>query len=341
MEDEKIEEVVKKEESPVKEISKKEARRRKKIKAAFEKRRLKGYKRYLRELRKEIKKRKEKEKRQKEKEKERRRKEREKKKHKRPVGRPKKRGPKKKYKRKKKTTIPKKVGAPVRPILYRIIACQNRVQKKVIGKYRSLDDAYNSFNNLKEIDKEVVFPVYIMGADKLDPVIYEYLLIEVGEGEAPKMRNEYGKLVEQKLNVDNWHIIDKYQFKKEETFWIFGYDNRSERKTFQWIYYNILLADIETKYDFKRVLIFKNKIIIKDDNNEMKIIFCKDERDAVRFYNLTEQWIKRDKLKQVLFIGDYSNRSPKQLELINEIMALTGWPRVKVTMKNTSFNLKN
>ena len=66
------------------------------------------------------------------------------------------------------------------------------------------------------------------------------------------MRNEYGKLVEQNLNIDGWVVIDKYRYNIEETFWVWGYKNKNDRKTFLWIYENIILSNIISSYDFKR-----------------------------------------------------------------------------------------
>ena len=150
------------------------------------------------------------------------------------------------------------------------------------------------------------------------------------------LRNEYGKLVEQRTNIDGWIVLDKFRYQIEETFWVYGYDNRSDRKTFTWIYDNLLKNNIEYIYDYKRILIYKNKIVIKHDDGYIDLIFSKSPSDAIRFYNQLESWVKRDKIKQVLFIGDYSSISPKRKQLENEIMELTGWPRAKVQMKGTT-----
>ena len=83
-----------------------------------------------------------------------------------------------------------------------------------------------------------------------------------------------------------------------------------------------------------------NKIVIKNDVNEIELVLCKDESDAVRFYNKTEEWIKRDKIKQVLFMGDYSSISDRRRKLEDELIALTGWTKKKVQMKNNTYYRK-
>ena len=78
-------------------------------------------------------------------------------------------------------------------------------------------------------------------------------------------------------------------------------------------------------------------MILKDDNNNIDIVFCKNESDAIRFYNKLEEYIKKDKIKQVVFIGDYSELNPKRKALEDELMKLTGWTRKKVQMKTTTY----
>ena len=313
-------------------------------KAAFERRRRKGYEAYLKRKHKEMaerereeKKRKEKERKKKEKERLKRLKE----KKKRPVGRPKKRGPKKKRK-KKIEKIPQKVGPKFqKPYSYKIISCRNGVQNKFIGRYRDIKEAYDVFNALKTQDNNVIFPSNITGIHQIENSIDEYILIEKNEDKTSTLlRNEYGKFVEQTTNKNGWIIIDKFRYKREEEFWVYGYNSKNDRKTFLWIYNNLVISDLYDNLDFKRIFLYKNKIVIKNDTNEIELVLCKDESDAVRFYNKTEEWIKRDKIKQVLFMGDYSSISDRRRKLEDELIALTGWTKKKVQMKNNTYYRK-
>ena len=313
-------------------------------KAAFERRRRKGYEAYLKRKHKEMaerereeKKRKEKERKKKEKERLKRLKE----KKKRPVGRPKKRGPKKKRK-KKIEKIPQKVGPKFqKPYSYKIISCRNGVQNKFIGRYRDIKEAYDVFNALKTQDNNVIFPSNITGIHQIENSIDEYILIEKNEDKTSTLlRNEYGKFVEQTTNKNGWIIIDKFRYKREEEFWVYGYNSKNDRKTFLWIYNNLVISDLYDNLDFKRIFLYKNKIVIKNDANEIELVLCKDESDAVRFYNKTEEWIKRDKIKQVLFMGDYSSISDRRRKLEDELIALTGWTKKKVQMKNNTYYRK-
>lgn len=328
-------------------ISETEKERRRKIseyrKKVIAEKRKKGYEAYLKKIKKEAAKRKkaaekEKEKEKKRKEKERLRKEKEKKKRK--PGRPKKHGPKKKRKYAKKKIL-KKVGRKqLPPFTFKIISCKNGNQNKLIGKYRSEKEAYEAFNELKKQNGSLIFPVSITGVNKLKNSIDEYILIEKNNNDSSILRNEYGKLVEHKTNQEGWNIVDKFRYFMEETFWVWGYDNRSERKTFLWIFQNILLDGIVTKFDHKQVLTYKNKVIIKTSEGYMDIIFCKTESDAIKFYNLLEKYVKKYRCKQIFFIGDFSSISKQRKKLEEEIIELTGWPKHKVQMKNMSYFTK-
>ena len=316
----------------------------KKQKAAFERRRKKGYQAYLRRKHREMAKRKKEEEKKKEKERLKREKERLKRqaeKKKRPVGRPKKRGPKPKRK-KKVIRPPKKTGPkPMPPFKYKIISCRNGGQNKFIGRYRTIEDAYDVFNKLKLEDKNVIFPSNITGIHQIENSIDEYILIEKNEEKTSTLlRNEYGKLVEQTVNRDGWVVIDKFRYKKEETFWVYGYNSKNDRKTFLWIYENLILSDIVLKSDFKRVYLYKNKIVIKNDENAIDMVLCKDEGDAIKMYNKIEEWSRQDKNKQILFMGDFSAISEKRRKLEDELIQLTGWKKKKIQMKNNTYYQK-
>lgn len=326
------------------EISEKERERRRKIseyrKRVIKEKREKGLKEYFKKKKKEKALAEKKKQREKEKEKKRKEREAEKKKHKRPVGRPKKRGPKKKYKRKKKTEK-KKVSRSLPPFIYKIISCKNGKQNKLIGKYRNIEDAYVVFNKLKENDKNIIFPIFLYGNNQLKNSIDEYVLIEKNDDKDSSMlRNEYGVVVEHKTNKDGWIIIDKFRYLKEETFWVWGYDKKSDRKTFMWVFENLLLNAFHG-YESKMICTYKNKVVIKSDNGNIELVFCKSHEDAIRFYNLLEKYSKKNKLKHAIFIGDFSKVSSARRKLENELIEYTGLSKRKIQMKNTSFFLNS
>ena len=130
-------------------------------------------------------------------------------------------------------------------------------------------------------------------------------------------------------------MLDKFPYDVEETFWVYGHDPLRGRKTFRWIYDNIVLAGIETAYDIKRVMLYKNKVVVKDDAGNLDIVFCKTVGDGIRFYNLLGEWTARDKVRQVMFLGNYSEIGDRRRRLEAELMERTGWTARKIQMSTS------
>lgn len=275
----------------------------------------------------------------KEKEKERKKKEkealREKKlleKKKRGPGRPKKRGPKKK----KKYVSKKPKIRKVRRCDFKIVATLNGKQKEFIGNYSTPEEAYNKFNELQKLNNNVIFPRKVINAGKLKESRDEYLILQKnrhGDLKPGQLRNEFGKIVEQQTNSSVWEVYDKCERLVEETFWVYGKCPKTDRKTFEWIYENKLIGNLINSYDIERVILYKNKLIIKHDELPMDIIICKNISDGIRLYNLLEEWCKKN--RQIFFLGSYNKVSDKRRQLENEIIELTGWDKRKIQCPST------
>ena len=151
------------------------------------------------------------------------------------------------------------------------------------------------------------------------------------------LRNEYGKLVEQRTDLEGWEIIDKFRNNVEETFWVWGYDSRSDRKTFTWVYDNLLICGGFNLYEYRRVFTFRNKLLVRYDDTSLEFVVCKGESDAIRLYNELQTRAKKDGVKQLIFLGDKSEYSKETEKLISEIMEMTGWSKKKVSMRNTAY----
>lgn len=305
-------------------ISEKERLRRERL----AERRREGYRAYIERKHKEMEERKERERKEKE----------EKKKKsflkKRKVGRPKKRGPKRK--RKYISRKPKIDKRTLNIYNYKVVSCHNGKQDGYYGAFVNVEEAYELVDKLMENQNGIIFPARVQITDKIIDSRDEYLILEkdrLGDKEAPLLRNAYGKLVRQETNSDTWVLLDKFSYDVEETFWVYGYDPVRGRKTFEWIYYNIIIGNIETSYDIKRVMLYKNKIIVKDDGGKLDIIFCKTVSEAIRFYNLLSEWVLEKKMKKHVFmLGDYSSIGDKRRALEKELVERTGWTIRKIQM---------
>ena len=246
------------------------------------------------------------------------------------VGRPKKRGPKKKRIRKKIVKIYKE-----RPVInFKIVSVLNGKQNGYIGSYRTYTEAYEELMKLERSNKDIVFPRKFINKGTIDGIKEEYLLLEknrFGDKSDGMLRNEYGKYVEQKIiNNSNWIVRDKCSRLTEETFWVYGYDPKKDRKTYNWIYEHLIIGSIEEPYDIIRISIYKNKLLIKYDNKPMSMVLCKNKSDSIRMYNLISEKVRNEKKRQILCLGAYNSVCDARREIEKEIMELTGWNKVKI-----------
>lgn len=244
-------------------------------------------------------------------------------------GRPKKRGPKKK--------IPKKVYKDRHTWDYKIVSCRNGRQNGYFGCFVTPKDAYHVIDMLMAESDKVVFPKKVVNSHGESVSNDEYVILKRNKGDnvVPLLRNEYGKLVEHKTNTEKWTVFDKFRYYVEENFWVYGYDPRLDRKTFIWIYNYIVVGKIRNKYDYKRVILYNNKLVIKDDSDMMDMIICKNKSEAIRMYNMLNDYVTKNNHKQVVFLGAYGGRNRRTSSLIKDICAYTGWPLKKVIRQTT------
>ena len=246
------------------------------------------------------------------------------------VGRPKKRGPKKKRIRKKIIKIIKP-----RPVIdFKIVSTLNGKQNGYIGSYQTYADGYAKLKELESLNNEIIFPRKFLNSGIIGPIKDEFLLLEknrFGEKNDTMLRNEFGKYVKQHIsNSTKWIVRDKITRLVEETFWVYGYDPKTDRKTCKWIYDNLLIQSLESKYDIIRILVYKNKLVIKYDSKPMTMVMCKNKSDAIRLYNFINEKTQKEKIKQIVCIGSYNTICESRKELETEIMELTGWNKMKI-----------
>lgn len=256
--------------------------------------------------------------------------------YKRKNGRPKKPGPKPKPKIKPKI---KKVHIPL-PWDYCIIRFNNKRQTKKIGKYHTSEDAYRKKEKLEKLNDSIIFPKELINNGRNNKAVYktvgEYLILKKkNENDifTPQLRNEYGKLVDHIINLEDWIIVDKFPYVEEETFWAYGYSNKTDRKTFSWIYENFILKIIENTYTIVNVYLYNNKVIFRYDNKEFNFVICKNVADAIRMYNLIDD--KSKKNKQIILTGSNNGNDYRGKETIEMIKEKTGWTYKDIWRRST------
>ena len=246
------------------------------------------------------------------------------------LGRKKKRGPKKK----KPEPRPKRIFLPW---LFKIVICKNKTQTKYIKRFHNEVEDEEYKQKLLDLNNKVILPMQYTNKGGVHECVCEYVVLkkrEENDNEHFNLPNKYGKLVPHISNNKKWVIWDKFPCLIEETFWVFGYDKMNDRKDIIWIYNSLISDQLTTKYNYLRLFVYNNKLIILDDYNNIEIIICKNISDCVRLYNkLQSHFCKKD--KNVMFSGRVIRGSDRMSQIIDLIRDKTNWSNKDIYRTST------
>lgn len=249
-------------------------------------------------------------------------------------GRKKKRGPKK-----KKPIIQKTYVGLKRP--YHIITTNNGVQLKDIYTSVSIDVALKKLKEFQaEYNKDVRFPVkYVSSRQEKTFTTADYRLVlikkkEEGDTYVGKIKNDYGKFVDCVTDNENWIFIDQLPYMVEETFWVYGYNPKKQRKTYKFIFDELIHSNRNDKYHIKQIVVFRNKLVISSIG-KVDMVICKNHADSVRLYNELEYECEQKKMKYVTFSGDIRPKTISFDIWYDKIKKLTNWTYRKINKNST------
>ncbi|MBO6254268.1 MAG: hypothetical protein J6O49_11530, partial [Bacteroidaceae bacterium] len=172
------------------------------------------------------------------------------------------------------------------------------------------------FNAMLKENKKVVFPMrYNNHEHVMKECNYELIIIkgkDEFDNDVQKIRDEYGKFIYYESSDEDWIIYDRANYDIEETFWVYGYHPRIQRKDFNWIFDTFIEKDAKNKYVFKSVVVYKNKLLI-DYNGKLEMVICKNKSDCIRMYNMIEKRSMERKHKNVAFMGDIADSKYKKM----------------------------
>jgi len=230
---------------------------------------------------------------------------------------------------------------------FKIVKCTFNKQDEFIGIFHDLTEVEAVKKILETENSNVLLPVkYVntsrLGSDRYNTTEYvsEYLILKRirndGDKLPTKLRDEYGRLVEHTTNSEVWKIYDKFPCLKEEKFWVYGYNPQSDRKTFQWIYDNLIMEEfLEDNSIVIQCYVYKNKVILTYDGNRLRFVICKNGSDAIRLYNELNTHTQKHKVHHIYFMGQLTSYSQRGKMIINQIADLTGWNLNKIRQKAT------
>ena len=221
--------------------------------------------------------------------------------------------------------------------IFSIILVNHGKRKSTMCSAKTEKEIYKKFNSLLKENKKVMFPMRFNNEKHvMVPSEHELLIIkckEDGDNDVNLVKDDYGKFVKYETDSEDWIVIDRKPYDIEETFWVYGYHPRLQRKDFNWIFENFVAKDAKNKYQFKTIQVFLNKLLI-ETSGKLEIVFCKNHSDCVRLYNKIEEVSKKNKFKYILFMGDVT-KSKHKGDWIKKIQNLTNWTILKISRPST------
>lgn len=214
---------------------------------------------------------------------------------------------------------------------FSIYLMKNGKRVKFFGRKRFKNVALELYHDLlKKNKEEVTFKqTVVKNYGKYVENKYELVLVKKLTPEESNnvtlLRNNDGKFIENYLvDAPTHKILDKNEWFIEETFNVYGFDPQKERKTFDYIYNNIILKPQTNAYS--RLFIYNNKLIHHYDD-DFDMVRCKNTQQAVKLYDTIEKKIDKKKYPNIFFMGKLSGTSVEWV--ISEIQKKTGWTRNK------------
>ena len=206
---------------------------------------------------------------------------------------------------------------------YRIIITANNKKKKIVQKSNDLNTIKKKYFKIKDKNK-VLYPKQTSAYLKTNPVKYEIILMKKWEEiDLPFVdRDMLGRTVEISDIKKKWTILYKDEYSYEETFTVFGH--RKRLNCIEII--KLLLMKKHQTVVIKQVNYIENKLLIHQDN-DFDVVLCKCPGDAERLYKILNDFVEKNKIKNIMFTGVVELGKTETYKMIVE---KTGWKRNKV-----------
>ena len=218
---------------------------------------------------------------------------------------------------------------------FMVVLTKNRKRIKTVARSWWRNNALDKYESLlNENNSSVLCPLEIsknvygvmIDGKEVHNTEYELLLIQKkdkGDDTSNMLRNSDGKLVENIILDSDYQILKKDEWLIEETFYVYGYHPKKDRKTAHFIL--DMLVNNCNRDNIKRVFIFKNKLVFQY-NDDFDFIVCKNKDEAFRLYDILEKSIKKLNMNKYIFFTDELKRGLTSW-FLDAMEEKTGWPR--------------
>lgn len=216
-------------------------------------------------------------------------------------------------------------------MVYRVVLLTNGKYKKTLYKCMTKETVFLKYHKMID-DNKVFFPKKFINANGIKKIKYEICITKPTEEKDTFriLRDEYGKLYTEKP-LDDWTILASNDYEIEETFYMYGYDNKNNRPTIREIIKKLMFG-AHSKKMVKQIIVVHNKLIIYNED-QFDMVICKNIEDAQRLHHTLAKIVKKQKIKSLLFMG---TASPANIGRMYDIIHdETGWPYTKIRRTST------
>jgi len=194
------------------------------------------------------------------------------------------------------------------------------------------ETAFRRYTQFK-MENNVLFPKKHINDNQIKPVEYSICVVkDTEDGDTFRtVRDTMGRTSTEEPMFDIWTIMDDAPYKIEETFWIFGFNPVTERKTVRDVV-KLVGKNSYSEKKSKQIIVVYNKLLIHNEN-QFDMIICKCKDDAQRLHHVLARAAKKNKMKSLVFMGTATDTTiPQYYDIIEEH---TGWPRTKIRRRST------
>lgn len=216
---------------------------------------------------------------------------------------------------------------------YRIVLTKNGEYKRTLYKCQTRDTAFIHYRSMKKENESVFFPRKFVNYNGISEVEYKMLIVkDIEEGDKNRfVRDKFGKLYEEQPLGGIWTILDSCEYNFEETFWVYGFNPKTDRKTIGDII-KLLMKGAYKQKMVKQIIVVHNKLVIHSEEH-FEMVICKNKEDAQRLHHALHKATLKTKIKSLLFMG---TASPATVSTMYEIIhEKTGWPYTKIRRTST------
>lgn len=210
--------------------------------------------------------------------------------------------------------------AKEKKITYRIVLTIDGKQKKNLFTTKNRITCFEEFKKLNDISRRVMFPKEFNNNFGINPCKYQILLLKKLGVDAIKENSE--------IFGDDWKVVIKEDYNIEETFMMYGYDSRYERKNIV----DLIKIILKCNKIVTDIIVVNNKIMIYN-SDYFNLVVCKCGSDARRLNNILYQLFSTVKGTKLLFLGVANLEHTTYLyDIIEEE---TGWGRGRIRRTST------